>query len=283
MTKGIVTIKAWKRPYYLQQILDGILNAYGNDNYDYYISIDKHATNNASQKILTDFSNKIDANVVIKISSTQLGCAGNMKDCQEYAFIHNDYDYMIHFEDDTLPGKDVFLWYEWAREQVKDDNDLFAITPFMTNAGRQKMNNTDLTKSFIYSGFECQGGFLIERKIHDMIYKHGGIIGIHGYTKGNNIPPEEFKNNVKHIALSGSWAVPYNHYFRRIEGLKHCFCPYVSRVNNIGDEDGVWNPSKEWHNKVVLNENWIKSKQYKNIDFNNINYDTNILDITRNL
>jgi len=283
MKNGIVTIKAWKRPYYLKQILDNIKTSYNYDNYDYYISIDYHPkTNKESLQLITEFIDTTnDIDVKYDISNISLGCAGNHKICHEYAFIKHNYDYMIHFEDDTLPGKDVFLWYEWAREKFKNDDELFAITPFMTNTGRQQRSNTDLTTSFIYSGFECQGGFLMFRKIHNLIYKYGGVFGSHGYNKANSIPPEEFKDNTTSIVLSGSWATPFNHYFRRIEGLKYCLCPEVSRVNNIGDTDGVWNPSKEWHNKIVLNHNWILSDRYKDVDFSNITYNDYIEDVTR--
>ena len=277
MNKGIITLKAWKRPYYLKQVLDSIAAAPGHENYDYYISIDFHLqTNKQSLDILKKFeSDNPDLNFKYQVSSISLGCAGNMKHCQEYAFMHNDYDYMIHFEDDTIAGRDIFTWYECAREKYGNDPELFAITPFSPNNGRNGMQSREqVTQSFKTDRFACQGGFLITRNIHTMIYRNGGIFGIHGCNAKLDVtPPEQFKNHVGRIHLSGSWAIPYEHYFLRIDGQKYTIIPKVSRSNNIGSKEGVWNPSEKWHMDNVYNKYWIESPEFSDIDCSSLVYE----------
>ena len=273
--KGIVTLKAWKRPYYLKQILDGILAAHGNENYDYYISIDFHQeTNKQSYDLIQEFIKNSKSNSVkFTIHSQQQGCAGNHKVCQEYAFNHeNNYDYMIHFEDDTLPGKDLFLWYEWARENYGNIENIFAITPFIPQRQRtSNHSNSDETVSFLEDSFPCQGGFLMVRRIHDMIYKYDGVFGIHGHVDQKNVTPQTFKNGLQ-IHLSGSWALPFGNYFRNIEGHKYCVTPEVSRANNIGATEGTFNPSVSWHIANILNQNWIESDRYNILNKKEIEY-----------
>jgi len=260
----LVTIKAFKRPYYLEKVLDSIVHSIDSNKQKYMISLDFHPlTQDESTKLIEKYKKDIDIELIKQVGPT--GCAGNMRFCFNYSFRINDYDAMIHIEDDTPVGKDLFLWSDWAINYMKD-KDLFAAS-FFTRKISDGERTGDPTINLLKEHFDCGGGFCITRKQWEYIVGLKEIFGIVG-PASLEAPPEEWYYR-QQITDDGSWAWPFNRYYRR---GKSCLYPYINRTNNIGDKEGRFNPGEDWHRKNIYVENWIESDYYKDIDLSKLNY-----------
>lgn len=270
--RQIITIIGWKRPYYLKQVLDSILNSYGYENYDFHISIDYHPqTRDETIKVIQDFSKNIKTKVFVELQNQNIGNTGNTRRSADFAFIENNYDYMLHLEDDSIIGKDCILWTEWAINNFKDDPNCFCFCPFNSEDGRNKMSDEykyNIKTSFKKYWFDSQGGFAITKKQYQEILDDGGFFG----AAWNHEPARENRDFWKaNVFISDMYAydAPMNFYFRK---NRYTISPHISRSNNIGELDGAWNPGKEWHNKHVMNSEWINSTMFEIISKSDINY-----------
>lgn len=113
--KGL-TLCAWRRPKYLQAVLDALSKCAGIEDYILYIGIDGDGgdeTIEIARKVkftLTD----------ILLHTHRVGCNLNTKHIQMYAFQH--FDYVVHLEDDTLPAPDTLRYFDWAKQFRKDSS-----------------------------------------------------------------------------------------------------------------------------------------------------------------
>lgn len=258
---NVITIKAFRRPFYLSRLLASMEKC-GIGDRKIFLSIDKHGKDTDLMfKVYKQSSLK---NQIILDIHDKYGCAGNMKHCFEWAFKDNKYDEMIHLEEDVIIAGDYFKWMNWALDYMNKNNNIFAVCPAIRkcNGG----STGELTDNIISKNFECCGGFGINRREWDYIESLGGIFGVIGRI--SNWPPEKWKNVMK-INKDGSWAWPFRCYFLRD---KKCLSPCISRANNIGEENGRFNISKDWHNKMIFDDNWIGSEIYNNVDLSNLTY-----------
>ena len=264
---GIVTLKAWKRPDMLKRVLDSLKTTYEFEKYKYIISIDTHPQTNAdSISVVKAFKNETNVDIDLYVHQSNLGCAGNTKFCFEKAFNNTKYDYMIHLEDDTIMTKDAFNFMKWGAELSFNDDSIFAITPFIRKE-RQKLYSqlevltiNEINYVFKHKDFDAGGGFAITRNIYDYINSLGGIFGVIGNCEVN-LNPIDWKNSLT-ITNKGSWAWPFHKFFIRD---KYMVSTYISRSNNIGDVDGLFNPSAEWHRAHIWDDRWINSELFTNV------------------
>lgn len=262
----IVTIKGWRRPDMLKQVLQSIEKAHNADEHKYIISIDNHeATKSESIQAVKGF--KLKDNVKLYYQKTNLGCAGNMNFCFEKVFEETDESFMIHLEDDTIVAPDIFRWFEWSKDIVEKYN-LFAAQPF-TRVCAQEENIDEFNPATHYfrDHFECGGGWGMSRSQWNRIKDLGGMFGAVGNCN-TDVPADKWKDTI-HVGWKGSWAWPFNKYFRR---GRLCITPKVSRTNNIGHERGLFNPNEKWHYDNVYDPNWIESDRFLNIDKMGIEY-----------
>ena len=260
--KKIITVMGYKRPYYLKEVLDSILSADKSEEYDIYITIDNHPTTlEEHKKVINDFRNNFKTdNVIAEYHYNTLGNTGNTRKCFDYSFIDNDYDLNVHLEDDTVIGKDYLLWAEWANTNYGDDPNCFCYCAFMPESTRQSQNHLsdDITLSIKRHWFEAQGGFIMNKSQYQYIIDLGGFFGAGPEPKSwDNY--DDYKAKIPkndRYAFDG----PMNWFFKR---EKYSVTPLVSRSQNIGEIEGQFNPSKEWHNKNVLNSKWIGSEQFR--------------------
>lgn len=216
---------------------------------------------------------KYDKNVKLVRHVNKLGCAGNMKYCLEYAFDENDYDYMMHLEDDTPVSPDYLLWMEWAYKITKDRDDIFCICPFTRkiSGGNDKRHYPE--QSILKPGFDCGGGYGMSKKTWEYIKSLGGMFGIVG-PASTEAPPDQWKA-MQTITWDGSWAWPFRRYFCRD---KLNLFPGLNRTNNIGVLEGRFNPNPEFHKSHIYVENWMDADKYKDLDHANIKYEAPNID-----
>lgn len=272
--KTVVTIKAWRRPDNLRQVLESITKAKYCWEHDYIISADNHPeTKNETIQAVKDFNVKMSlwsqrpVNVKLFYHNTNLGCAGNMNFCFEKAFEAARTKAMIHLEDDTIVAPDIFRWFKWSLPIVKENN-LFVAQPFTRIAAQaENIDEFDPSGHYLRDHFECGGGWGITREGWDRINELGGLFGAVGNCN-TDVPYDKWKDTIT-VSWKGSWAWPMNKFFRR--GLL-CLTPKVSRTNNIGLDRGLFNPNEKWHYDNVYDPNWIESEQFEDLDKMKVKY-----------
>jgi len=260
--KKIITVKLWNRPPYVKKLVDSLENLKGIDNYKVIFSVDKSGENET--KIIKHILKNSKLDKEIYYHKTNLGCAGNTRFCLDKGF-ESDVDYVIHLEDDTIPAKDYLKFMEWGYEKSKSDKNIFAVCPFVRkDYNKVPLNKMDVNKCFERSWFETGGGFGITRISWLDILDKGNIYGV--LMPGNNrLSGEEWKKSCV-IDDKGTYGWPMNMYFKE---NKLCLYPEVSRVQNIGELNGKFNPSASWHQQHVYDEKWIMNKKFDSVtDFN---------------
>lgn len=273
----IITIKIWRRPEMFRKVLDGLKLCPGLDKYLIIVSADNHCDDTyLENKIQIEKSEikKYCDDLIYIYHNQNLGCAGNMKFCFEKTFEYDDIDYMIHLEDDTVPSKDYLQFMEFGLKYLNDHpNEFFAICPFVRKAIEKYSNISevkyeDYNKLWIDARFEPGGGFGTTRKFWNEILEIGGLFGIYGDCSDDLIG-EKWKASLN-ITDKGSWGWTFNKYFNKD---KKCLFPKVSRIQNIGNDDGLFNSSAEWHANKIYNPIWIGADEFKDKDLSNLKYE----------
>lgn len=265
--KSCITIKAWKRDKYLKQVIDSLNKCIGIEHIPVIIGIDPWKS---TKKEMLEAANSLKCEELhVFYHKEQLGCAGNTKWCFDQAFELNEFDYMIHLEDDTPVAPDFINWMLWAGNYMNDRMDVFAVCPFTRRISGQGKGDRSIEGSTLSPHFDCGGGFGMTKYQWIEIKELGGMFGCVGNCN-INLPPDKWKNRGDLIITwKGSWAWPFNKYF--IRG-KFCLYPNTNRSNNIGAEDGLFNPNPKWHKDNVLVDRWCGSSEFKDTDWKSIQY-----------
>lgn len=259
----LITIINWRRPDMYQAVLTSLMNNDGIEDYtllnyvdpfgqfpDQFRKIDEtHPLNGKCQGIRTFVHKK------------PMGCAGNTGYSFEHAFSLFDNprpdDYVLHLEDDVIPGRDWIRFMEWGLETYFEDKDIFIVTGHNRRNGtieparlqREMMlasRREPVTKeSLTYQGWgywrdrweQCLPWFGIHWKSSEPFHVKFG---------------EEFLSQVRK-ANDGSWGWVMKQYWRKRR--KEIF-PLVSRTQNIGSDRGRFNQNAKWHLENVHSDIW---------------------------
>lgn len=283
-----ITIKAWRRPAYFKRVVEGLAKAL-----DFFykfreeetradlmfhgyptkgvvfkyliVSLDyaPEAIVDAQSDILEPLIAACNRNHIhnkIVMQPTTLGCAGNTEFVLTQGFNAGS-DAVIHLEDDTVPALDFLVYLAKKLLYISTigarARDYFAICPFNRTTARDKIPcDIILENSYTKAWFECGGGFLMPRKTWDLIIAEGGMFGAVGNANRPDLVGLPWKESIL-VTDKGSWAWPMNQYFRQRSLTEHlCIFPAISRVQNIGQLGGVFNPSARWHKENILDPNW---------------------------
>lgn len=231
-----LTISLFNRPKYTKILLDSLQKCYGIEDYKIFISCDPGS--NEVIDLATSFNpNQTD----VIVNKYRLGCAKNIYQCLEIGFYKNDYH--IHFEDDTIPGKDCLKYLEWAGDKYQNDAEIFNITSYV-NAN----NKTD---------HYLEKNFNIDKVLRRRFFSPWGwATWIDRF--------QEIKQKWSNYA----WDNVINDITRK---SRYEIYPTIARVQNIGSEMGTHVPSEQWHKDNQYNEWWIESiNEYNLNDFTEI-------------
>lgn len=121
MYRKVITMTAWRRPEYTRQVIDSLKNCIGFEEYVLLPTIEP-----GYQDVSELFANIPNCDVVI--NDTRLGCATNTLKALQRGFEISDF--VIHLEDDTVPGVDSLKYLEWAYNTYKDDKQVFSVTAY---------------------------------------------------------------------------------------------------------------------------------------------------------
>lgn len=251
----VITIKNWRRPYMYNLILTALNGCDGIGEYKIINCIDYFNDETSEQIARLDRTHKLSKKIEIEtvVYESPQGCAQNTYNCLEKGF-GTGADFVIHLEDDTVPSRDYLKFMEAAYEVYRRDPEIFVVVGW-------NRRTDNLTSDQIKTEMEIIGkrtptrtfqAWGIRRAIWDEV--RGNWFGIHwkeGFSPGemgDNVPSGDAFLDVIRRSNDGSWGWPMLKY--------HCktrreLFPLVSRCQNIGDTDGRFNFSQEWHRNYI--------------------------------
>lgn len=215
MYKKVITMTGWRRPEYTKQVINNLKRCIGFEKYILLPTIEP-----GYQEVLKTFDGLPNCNIVV--NDTRLGCAANTLKALQRGFEISDF--VIHIEDDTVPGIDSLKYFEWIYKTYKDEKEIFTATAY------NRVKEIDPQKYFTV--YRCP-------------YFTGWMWG----TWKDRF--EEMSENWDFNA----WDININ---RKIRGTRYEICPNLPRSQNIGEYLGTYTRPANW--KICqYNTTWVNN------------------------
>lgn len=225
-----ISISLYNRPEYTHTLLRHLEKCFGFDEYTILISIDP---GDEQVSYLAQEFAKINKNVLVYQNNTRLGCNQNIFVAISRAFSISNYN--IHFEDDTIPGRDCLKYFEWADKNYRNNPEIFTISAYV-NSNNKTEHYQELSDN------------ISQINTRQWFTPWGWATWADRF--------EEMKSQWDFMGTNGSWDCTINNIMRK--NRKEVY-PSVSRTQNIGAKMGTHVPSEEWHAEHHYNEYWIES------------------------
>jgi hypothetical protein len=227
-----ISLSLYNRSKYTKVLLDSLDNCFNIDQYAIYIRCepDNQDVINLAKKFRPDQTQ-------LHINDTRYGCNKNIYTCLNDNFLRSEYH--IHLEDDTIPGKDFLLYCELCDSLFKEDDNIFSVSGYVNS------NNIVMDKQFY--------------PINTEYYSYGKR---NWFTPWGWATWRNRWNYIKEVFIQSlSSKVSWDHYIHRILQNRVEVFPLVSRIQNVGAEQGTYCPGPEWHYNNQYNHYWIETNQ----------------------
>jgi hypothetical protein len=236
--KIAISMTAWRRPDYFEQVLDSIVEATGTT-YPIHISIDGgYAEEQLAMRKIA--KHKI-PNASVYAHQQNLGCANNTHYALARAFQDPSIEAVIHLEDDTMLHPQFFEFMHQALEHYANEPRIFSVSGYKGRAN-QRMASRMLTENWggnnvgLQRFFTCWGWGTWRRVWDEVKQEWFGIHWKDDYP--GEVEGQEFMDSIVKNP-KGSWAQPLNHWWRH-KGNRLEVLPDESLVQNIGREEGMF-------------------------------------------
>ncbi|MGA1049662.1 MAG: hypothetical protein ACO3UU_16785 [Minisyncoccia bacterium] len=232
-----LSITLYNRPRYTKVLFDHLDICYNIDQYKVFIYCepDQEETIRLAKGFRPHQTN-------LTINPYKFGCNKNVFQAIDNGFSINDYH--IHLEDDTIPAKDFLIYCEWANHRYLHHNHIFSVSGYV--------NSNNKIEQYIEknTNYDCVG-------VRKWFTPWGWATWSNRWR--------EIKDRMSAMA-NDSITISWDYALHCIIGsyeLLEVF-PLVSRIQNIGAENGSFCPGTEWHRTNQYNDYWIESdKNYQ--------------------
>lgn len=276
-----IGITAWRRPAYFARVMDALSRNPGIGYCECFVSVDGGYPD--AQEAVDGMFRSSGLPGEIALQDRNLGCTDNTGLVLRTLF-DNGADAVVMLEDDTLPAVDFLHYMRVMLDRFRDDDRIFNISGHHRRVRRRdpdapkavEVSDTgdgwtrvsiDLLEHmfpsepasvgegradavFLRDGFNCHGWGTWRRIFEEIGPGWFGVLGagLHELPEG-----EAFLRHVT-VNSKGSWGFPMKKYWRR--GRLEV-APDLSRICNIGEHGGMFNPDPEWHRRNVRTEIWM--------------------------
>lgn len=227
MSNKVITMLAYKRLDYTKQVISALKQCKGFEEYTLLPVIDP-----GYPEVLTAFESLPKCEIIV--NEKRIG--GNLSLLQALQRGFDVSDFVIHLEDDTVPGIDSLKYFEWINKTYKENKEIFTATAYSRDINIKPENYFSVHKQRFFTGW--MWATWIDR--FDEIKK--------SWNREGELDQ----------------AMAFKFLKKRYE-----IVPYLARSHNIGEHGGVnvtpeqW---KRWHYNPV----WVNNMP--NILFENLNY-----------
>ena len=213
----------WNRPEYASHVFDALARCDGVGKYLILPFVDP-IDEGKSNPTIWDLVTKVNfARCRPHLNETRLGTCGNTRKALSLGF--ELADFVIHIEEDCVPGRDALVYYEYCRRKYRDDRGVFTISGW-NKSGADEPEYAVGRRSW----FTCSGWATWWDRWEEM-------------RKGWSMKE-----------LIG-WGRNINHVVRR-ERVE--IYPMLSRIQNIG-EVGMRMPSPQYYREHHWTEYWAEN------------------------
>jgi len=202
-----ITVSAYNRPKYLARTLEALAHCDGIEDCRVAVMLDPCDRTQEQASIARDHG------FAAYQLSRHAGCNMTIQTSFQYGFDHMGSEFHVHYEDDTVPTRDCLRWFAWASEAYRHNPAVMNVSAYQRISNGQ-VNECGLRRWFTPWGW----GIWRDR--------WSGLNS--GWAASGDV----------------SWDIIVNHALRA--GRYEAF-PTVSRIQNIGAENGVHVPSAAWH------------------------------------
>lgn len=214
----IITSTQYRRPEYTYEMIKHLKNCIGIEECKIIFSVDYYSSYQTD--FIYDMLSEINfCDIEININKPALGCNGNTKKALETGFRYDDF--VVHVEDDILLSPHSLEIFAELRNKREDNT--FSISLY------NRLNKQDIT--------EEEYGVVLKRPL---FVPWGFGLWSHRYSL-----IEDCFTNSPDPAKYASWDVQVAKRCYDMN-LQHIYTK-LSRVDNIGAENGVHVPNPEWH------------------------------------
>jgi len=262
-----LSMTAWRRPQYFEEVLESMVNAGAASISSITISID--AGYAEEQEAMRSIAERLLPNAKVLCHEENLGCAANTFYALNAAFADEDVEAVIHLEDDTLLHPQFFEFMREALPRYADNPRIWSIGGH--NNGKHESAITEDwggNNVGLHDGFTCWG-WAIWRRVWDEV--KDGWFGIDWPSSSDFQRFLDGEDFIKCILKTpkGSWAHPFNSYWRVLEPNRFQIKPDESLVQNIGKENGVWT-TDTIYDAIQQTERFYPNRNYMGWDFDMI-------------
>ena len=202
-----ITVSGYNRPAYLEQTLAALAKCDGIEECKVFVLLDLCEETRECARVASR------CGFTAYEYSQRVGCNRAIYGGFEFGFAEVGGDYHLHLEDDTVPCRDALRWFAWAGDRYRDDPSVMDVS------GYHRLGNGNREQCTLRRWF-TPWGWATWRD------RWAGIA-----------PQWHHEGRV-------SWDIVVNHAIRGDRMEAH---PTVSRIQNIGGENGTHVPSAEWH------------------------------------
>lgn len=205
----------FRRLEYTKTVINSLIESlknFGDSNIPIYISYDYYDDN------MLQYLNNIELNKSIFINDPKIGCNANTKKAISYAMEFSDA--VIHIEDDTVLSKDAVRFYVDNLNKYKTDLNIFSISGYNRTITLNPDDIDIIEKNNLFTAWGCA------------FWKHKFQIISDNWIDLNTV-------------VGHSWDTHINELYK-IMGF-YQIRPKVSRIQNIGAENGTWVQDANWH------------------------------------
>lgn len=142
MYKKIITMVAWRRPEYTKRVVENLKKCIGFEEYILLPTIEP-----GHPEVVKTFDGL--SNCQIIINDKRLGCGKNTLKALRRGFELSDF--VIHLEDDTVPGIDSLKYFEWIYKTYKDDKNVFTAMAYNRSRNIDPKNYFTVYRSYWFT------------------------------------------------------------------------------------------------------------------------------------
>lgn len=229
-----ISISLYNRLDYSNRVLSSLDQCFDIQNYQIFIFCEP-----INEEVICLAKNFRPDQTVVSINPERFGCNKNIYQCWDTGFKTSDFH--IHLEDDTVPAKDFLIYCQYLDNTYKNNQNIFSISGYVN------CNNSNMDKLFVEPS-----------KLYD-VYSYRNWFTPWGWATWSDRWPIIKSAFEQSINDHTSWDC-FVH--SKLQDKLEIF-PLVSRIQNIGANQGTYCPGPEWHRINQYNEYWIESiKQY---------------------
>ena len=236
INRKIITITAWKRPQYVKQVLGALSRCYNIHDYLLIACIEPIQDNCHYNDELVKLFEDINFCDKIIIKNRDRLASANAYSALTKGFAMGDY--VILLDDDHVLSKDALLYFEYCNKEFKNDIHCFGACAYSREAN-YLLDNENVKYHIVKLNFFTNGFATWKDRWEEL----GGMRDTWDFEQVTG--GYDFKINL-------------------IRNNRYMIHPVLSRIQNIGKEDGFHNASIDFFNDYVHLNQWADDYNLEN-------------------